>query len=239
MPKNLLQRLAERKISHTERAVVLLWWYAEHEPDRVLSAAEIATALEDAGYAKQNRTRLGKALGKDRRTTKREGGFRLKAGSERVLREEYGDLFGPRVPEPSDSVVPAEVFKGTRGYIERVVHQLNASYDVGLFDCCAVMARRLVETLVIELYEQLGRESEIKDANGMYLGLSELLGYLETDSSVSLSRNASRGLRDFKKLGDLAAHNRRFNARQSDIDRVRDGLRVATEELLELAKLAK
>jgi hypothetical protein len=41
-----------------------------------------------------------------------------------------------------------------------------------------------------------------------------------------------KGLRDLKQIGDLSAHNRRFNARQNDIDRVRDGLRVAAEELL-------
>jgi hypothetical protein len=34
------------------------------------------------------------------------------------------------------------------------------------------------------------------------------------------------------------AHNRRFNAHKEDIDRVRDGLRVAVEELVHLAALA-
>ena len=46
-----------------------------------------------------------------------------------------------------------------------------------------------------------------------------------------------KGLRDFKNLGDLSAHNRRFNARKEDIDRVRDGLRVIVEELVHLANL--
>lgn len=30
---------------------------------------------------------------------------------------------------PSDSVLPREIFTGTRTYIERVVRQINASYD--------------------------------------------------------------------------------------------------------------
>jgi len=64
-----------------------------------------------------------------------------------------------------------------------------------------------------------------------------LLAHLEADVTFNLGRNALRGLKDFKKLGDLSAHNRRFNADRDDIDRVRDDLRVAAEELLHLAKL--
>jgi len=44
-------------------------------------------------------------------------------------------------------------------------------------------------------------------------------------------------LNAFKKLGDLSAHNRRFNADSDDIDRVRGKLRVAAEELLDIANL--
>jgi hypothetical protein len=64
-----------------------------------------------------------------------------------------------------------------------------------------------------------------------------LLAHLEADKAFHLGRNAKRGLIAFKALGDNSAHNRRFNASQDDIDRVRDDLRIAAEELLHLAKL--
>jgi hypothetical protein len=67
---------------------------------------------------------------------------------------------------------------------------------------------------------------------------ADLLRIFEGDSAFNISRNGAQGLRDFKKLGDLSAHNRRFNAGRNDIDRVRDGIRVAAEELLHIAKLA-
>ncbi len=67
--------------------------------------------------------------------------------------------------------------------------------------------------------------------------LNGLMTFLERDTSINLGRNAAKGLRDFKQLGDLSAHNRRFNACRNDIDRVRDGLRVASEELLHLSGL--
>ncbi len=68
--------------------------------------------------------------------------------------------------------------------------------------------------------------------------LNGLAGFFEKDTAFHVSRNGLQGLRDFRWLGDLSAHNRRFNARKDDIDRVRDGLRIIVEELLHLAKLA-
>jgi hypothetical protein len=132
-----------------------------------------------------------------------------------------------------------ELVVGTRQYIERVVLQLNASYDAGLFDCCAVMCRRLLETLIIEVYEAVGRAEELKAGDSHFMMFAGLLTKLENDKNLNLGRNSMQGLRDFKTLGDLSAHNRRFNARLDDIDRVRAGLRVATEELLNLADLTK
>lgn len=56
-------------------------------------------------------------------------------------------------PVPSDTILPRELFEKTRGYIERVGVQINGSYDHGYYDCCAVMCRRMAETLIIEVRE--------------------------------------------------------------------------------------
>jgi hypothetical protein len=138
---------------------------------------------------------------------------------------------------PSDSILPRELFSNTRGYIEKIVHQINGSYDYGFYDCCAVMCRRLGETLIIEIYESQGRAKEIKGPDDNFLMLSGLLGVLNKDRSINLGRNAKRGLESLKDLGDKSAHNRRFNARQPDIDGIKSDLRTAAEELLHLAKL--
>jgi hypothetical protein len=129
------------------------------------------------------------------------------------------------------------LFVCTRKYIERVVQQVNKAYDAELWDCSAVMCRRLLETLIIETYEGLGRSNEIKGADSQFLMLNGLISFLEKETAFSLGRNAMKGLRDFKQLGDQSAHNRRFNACRNDIDRVRDGLRIATEELLHISGL--
>ena len=155
----------------------------------------------------------------------------------RTLDSEYAFAIKPKPLTVSDSVLPAELFTSTRDYIERVVEQINKSYDGELWDCCTVMCRRLLETLIIEVYEKLGRAADVKGADGHFKQLNDLINTITADTSINLGRNAVKGLKDFKELGDLSAHNRRFNARQPDIDRVRTGLRVAAEELLHLAGL--
>ena len=64
---------------------------------------------------------------------------------------------------------------------------------------------------------------------------SGLFNHIHNNEQIQLGRSALSALKDFKKLGDLSAHNRRFNARKSDIDKIQPGLRIACEELLYIA----
>lgn len=232
-----LRQVDKEDLTTLERARALLWWVGREDPTRGLTAREVCDVLERNGHAKQNISRLQWRLGSDRATAK--GGrdaWRLHPRGRKQLDQDYSNLLAVRTPIPAtDSMLPRELFHSTRGYIEKVVFQLNASYDQGLFDCCSVMCRRLLETLLIEVYESAARAGEIKDSDGHFFMFAGLLDVFEKDGTLHPSRNAIKGLRDFKVLGDLSAHNRRFNARRDDIDRVRDGLRVAAEELLNLA----
>ena len=67
-----------------------------------------------------------------------------------------------------EPVIYMAMVRGTRGYIERVSHQANGTYANGWYDACAVMIRRLLETLIIECYEAHKIEDRIKDSSGNY-----------------------------------------------------------------------
>lgn len=236
--REFLEVLHDRGHSVYERAIGLLWWVGRENPTQGLAAKGICEILESTGLPKQNVSRLARQLIADRRTSKAgsDGARRLHPTARKELTQEFASLIEvvPSPPVNSGSVIPPSLV-AARGYLEKVVLQLNASYDAQLFDCCAVMCRRLMETLLIETYEHAGRASEIKGSDGHFFMLNGLVTFFEQDTSFHASRNCMQGLKDFKKLGDLSAHNRRFNARKEDIDRVRDGLRIATEELAHLA----
>lgn len=236
---NFLHALTELDIKNSDRAVALLWWHGRVDHNISRSPKELAADMELAGYSKQNVSRLRKSLESDRRTAKASGeNFRIRITAKAALDAKFSELANHKPLRKSDSVLPADLFLGTRGYIEKVVYQLNVSFDEKLFDACTVMCRRLVETLIIEAHEAKGISDQLKDSQGNYLMLSGLISVVTSTNAIQLSRNSIKGLKDFKTLGDLSAHNRRFNAMKNDIDRVRDGLRVASEELLKISGMA-
>ena len=233
-----LDALQEQGSSVYEQALGLLWWIGRNDPTKGLTTKEICSLLETTGLPNQNTSRLNAQLAKDRRTSKIGSidGWKLHPTARKELRPSYEPFTTLKIESPknSSSVIPQTLVLA-RGYLEKVTLQLNASYDAQLYDCCAVMCRRVLETLLIEVYEHAGRAAEIKTTDGNFLMLNGLVTFFEQDHAFHPSRNGLQGIRDFKKLGDLSAHNRRFNARKEDIDRVRDGLRIAVEELAHLA----
>jgi len=139
-------------------------------------------------------------------------------------------------PPSCQAILPHALFKNTRGYIEKVVFQVNATYTATCYDACAVMIRRLVEMLIIEAYEHGNRDSEVKDSSGNYLMLEGLTSAMLNDS-WNLSRTTKMTLKKLKQFGDLSAHSRRYNAQRQYVDDVVIHLRVVIEELLYLAGL--
>jgi hypothetical protein len=140
-------------------------------------------------------------------------------------------------PSSEQPIVYMAMVRATRGYIERVSHQVNGTYANGWYDACAVMIRRLIETLIIECYEAHSIESKIKDSSGNYLFLKDLVDRTLAEPSWTLGRTVRAGLPKFKELGDKSAHNRRYNAHREDIDKLSKELRDTLQELLVVAKL--
>lgn len=137
----------------------------------------------------------------------------------------------------TESVVYFSLVKNTRGYIEKLVHQINGCYENAWYDACAVMIRRLIETLIIEVYEAFNISQKIKNDKDDFLYLSDLIIAIENEPSWNLGRNAKKSLKSLKDIGDKSAHSRRFNAHRQDVDKIIEDLRVVVQELIYLAKL--
>lgn len=160
--------------------------------------------------------------------------LRLFCKSELLSRLE--NLTANPIPD-TEHVLPMAVVQNTRGNIERIVLQANGCYEHQWYDACAVMIRRLVETLIIELYEAKGKASDIQDKDSNFFMLSILVNKITTDTSWNLGRETKTALPHLKSLGDRSAHNRHYLANKADIDKLLPGLRVVTEDLLHLSGL--
>jgi hypothetical protein len=156
------------------------------------------------------------------------------------LRDEALEIFRP--PEAgifssSQKVIPISLVRNTRGYIEKVANQINGCYENGWFDACAVMLRRLIETLIIESFEKHNLDHKIKNSQGDFLYLDDLIDCALNEASWNLGRNSKRALPKLKKIGDLSAHSRRYNAHLKDIEKLIVDIRVVVQELIYLSGL--
>ncbi len=142
----------------------------------------------------------------------------------------------PPVSKPSrnQKVLPHSIVKDTYHSTQIIVNQINLTYESACYDACAVLIRRLVETLIIEAFERHGIADKLKNASGDFPHLSVLIPRILNEKKWNLSRNAKQSLPKLKDIGDLSAHSRRYNAHRHDIDRIRDDLRLVVQELLEL-----
>lgn len=136
----------------------------------------------------------------------------------------------------NEFILPHAMVRGTRGYIERVVFQINGCYEKGWFDGCAVMMRRLIETLIIECFEKYRIADKIKNPRtGDFLALGDLVDRVIQEPTWNLGRNTKLALPRLKNIGDQSAHSRRYNAHREDIDKLSHDFRVVCQELIYLA----
>lgn len=134
----------------------------------------------------------------------------------------------------SDDYFPLSLFNNTRGYLLKIATQACKCYDLGLYDACAVMTRKLVEVLIIEVFERHSISSKIKGSGGNFYYLSDLIDTLLAETIWNVGRNAKQSIPSLKKMGDQSAHNRRYFVQESEINKTKDDLRVVLEELLHL-----
>lgn len=140
----------------------------------------------------------------------------------------------PRVPD-SEPVLPSSLFKNAPQYLLRINLQANGCFNERWFDACGVMIRRIVESLIIEVYERNGRPAEVKSGDH-YLMLADLVGKITSQTHWALNREAQKTLPHLKTLGDRSAHTRYYGTQRNDIEKVLPGLRVTTENLLQHAR---
>jgi hypothetical protein len=139
---------------------------------------------------------------------------------------------------PRGDLFSLDITKGTQPYIESMAKQANGSFEQGWYDACAVMVRRLLETLIIECYEYHEIADSIKGSDGNFLYLGGLISRFLGENKWNINRNARAALSNLPKLkgiGDLSAHNRGFNAGLKDIRDIQTELRIVIEEMVRIA----
>ena len=208
--------------SNADKALVVLWHRDRQQPDVAMTSGQMTKVLDDHHVGTPNTTQLAVAIRKTKLANQSNAGFSLKPGSRKIIHDWLPAGIDGMQPtmDHSNGYLPDAVWIGTRGYIESVCTQLNGCFRAAYYDAASVMLRRLMETLIIEAYEHLKREHEIKDGDGNYFMLKHLVERATGKPpypGLNLGRDAKKNLEEVKALGDKSAHNRRFIANAPDL----------------------
>lgn len=230
------KELGKLDLTSADRGVALLWYYRQTQEYEERSASDLASDLRDEGFPKPNVTRLALDLRRSKKAVrgKREGTFQLDVRALPELDHRYVPLLDVKVVKVTGAILPPGLVAGTRSYLERISHQINAGYELGLYDAAAVLCRRLMESLIVEVYISKGRQNEIQQ-NGVFVMLERLIAHIRNDQTITLTRGTAKTMDDVKQLGDTAAHDRTYVTQQIDLDDVKGRYRKLIAELLTLS----
>ncbi len=213
------QCIASLDLSHTDRAVALLWYYRHTQEFDETTASELPNDLRDEGFPKPNVTRLKRDLARSRYTItgRQSGSLQIDVRRLSDLAEKYGQFLRAKKVDVRDWVIPNDLVTATRVCRQAIVFQITGTYDNAFSDACATMMRGLRESLIIEVYIHAGRVGEIRH-NGVFLGIERLITFLRAARNLTLARNTPKAILDVKALRDTAARDRVYATSKQDID---------------------
>lgn len=135
--------------------------------------------------------------------------------------------------------IPIEIVDGSKRYAINVARQANRCFQCDCFDACAVMIRRLLETLIIEVFEKKGIANKIKDGSGNYLMFTDLVSRLINASETPVGRTTRKELPNVAIVLNNCAHSRTFNISKSQLVQYQTFIVIAVQELMSLWEIRK
>lgn len=217
--------------TEVEKVELLAFYKFVCKDEKTFRLGEILSTLDSLGLSVSNVSRLKSNLSKSRAFRKMsDGEYMLTPPTRESLKKAYASQLDNEEQIVSESELLDEtLFCGKRGYIDKLVRQINHCYDAHCYDACAVCMRRVFEISLILAYENLGIQNEIKQ-NGEYIMLERIVANAVNNPTLGLSR-LKKEYNDIREIGNYAAHRVLYNTRKKDIDDIKRTYRVCLEEL--------
>lgn len=229
--------------NEAEKATLLCFYHSKEGDELEFSLSRIASIMIDSGYNAPNTSRLKEQLIKGKNKAfivKRNSCITLSfipAVYQRI-EQEIGYLWeNDEEIESEGTLIDENKFCGKRNYLDKLIFQINHSYENNCYDAAAVLMRRLFELLLIMAYQNIGIDNEIKDPNGSgYKMLDGIVKNAIGNSKLKLSR-VKMDFDSFRLVGNNSAHGIFYIAGKKDIDDIKIKYRVMLEELYNKAGL--
>lgn len=230
--KNYSKKINIQNMTEANKILYTAYYLYKSNNDKYFSIDDINETLKTEGIHISNLYRAAKQL-KESKNYKKiiDKKYTLTSKAINLLDKEIDFLNDVDIIEESGELLDKNIFCGFRKYLDKLILQANHCYENNCFDACATMLRRILETLLIDSYEHLKIEQDIKDTNGDYFMLEKICNDAKTNSKLGLTRVKNK-LDSLRDLGNYASHRRYYNTFKSDIDNCKNDYRVIIEELM-------
>lgn len=229
--------------SECEKATLLCFYHYKETAENNFTMSLISDLMLNSGFNAPNTSRLKDKItkGKARAFLKIKGktkSIEFVPAVLQTLEKSMGNLWNDSTTIKSDSeLIDENKFCGYRGFLDRLITQINNSYANNCYDAVAVLMRRLFEVVLVLSYQNLGIDSEIKDVSGNgYIMLDGIVKNAKSNQKLNLSRIKNE-FDTFRMVGNFSAHNITYTAGKKDIDDIKLTYRVMLEELYNKAGL--
>lgn len=241
MNREELQRFAEQlaalDLTEPDKVIAVLWFHDHHSPGFEASLSHLADAVESLALTgRMNRPRLRTNIA-GHPALIRGGGddrYRIHLSAKPKLNEAYLPLLKRRNPVITDDVLPDSQVKGTRPYLEAMGRQINGCFNYGFYDGCATLCRRMVESLLIDVFMKTGHLDKISNGKNLMM-LADIIAVAKSGHHFRLARGTDASLDLIKEIGDRAAHHRTHVTTRQDIEQMSVKFRAVVSELMNLA----
>ena len=214
--------LASKKQS--EKAQLLSFYHYKESGETNFTMTLISELIIKAGFSAPNTSRLKESLTKGNRG---KGKIFISSGTNAGALE-----FIPVVLQEME----VSIGNGIRGYLTKLIQQINSSYKNNCYDACAVLMRRVFEILLILSYQKFHIDNAIKSSDGSYFMLEGIVNDAKSNTTLNLSRTKNK-FDTFREVGNNSAHSITYTAGKKDIDDIKIDYRKMLEELYNKAGL--
>lgn len=229
--------------TEVERAKLLCFYEYKESGEDHFTMPKISDLIVRSGFSEPNSSRLKGKLTKGNQKVfipakGAKGTFEFIPVILQELEKTFEDTWIDHETVQSFSEIIDETkFTGKRGYLDKLIKQINNTYVNNCYDGCAVLMRRLFEIMLVLSYQNLKIDDEIKDKNGTgYVMLDSIVKNALNNATLKLSR-IKKEFDTFRRVGNFSAHNITYTAGKKDIDDIKLSYRVMLEELYDKAGL--
>lgn len=224
-----------------DQAVLICYYHFKETGESQFEPKGIQALFSDFGFNAINVTRVKKALLEKHKMRTLKGMQSTLEFVPTILQElesQYASLWiDIESIESSSELIDENKFCGKRGYLDKLIKQINHTYGHNCFDACAVLMRRLFEILLVLTYQNTGNEAVISKPDGTHFMLEAIVKDAVQNKALGIPARISKNFDAFREVGNNSAHSITYTAGQKDVTDIQRDYRVMMEDLYNRAGL--